>query len=264
MGRRVIKRRFLPSPLADLVLSGWWEAPYHYAQDSDPWLGSTSAGDSDEIVLSYNGSPTDLGPGLNGYASAQFEGVHNSIFCYYATGPGVTPARIDRVFSRTGYGGAILLKPDEVNAPQPGQDARASRGIWQDADQTKLGSSIDTTDGITLNHSDGGPLKTAAIGYVADDFAVYLWGFDGTQIWIRRNRGARVYVSAGPIVNPFDGTGTFHVGDNWGGGGSDEAGQSHFSGEMLDILTARQPFTSDQELAIVDALETKYSRGFDD
>jgi hypothetical protein len=265
MGRVILRGRPPIFALESLVLSGRFSSPYHYAPDSAPWFSLASAGDSGSngLNLSYNGSPTDLGPGLNGFPSAQFEGVHNSIYSY--TGAAGTanliPARIDRFFSRTGYGVVFVAKPNVVNAPQPGADERSSRGMFNDGGQTKLSLNIDT-NGVHLCHVGTSGLKVATVAYAVGDFAVYIGGFDGTNLWMRRNRGTRASVTAAPIANPFDGTGAFHVGDNWGGGGSDEAEQSHYSGQILDILTARQPFTLTEEANIVAAFEAKYARSF--
>lgn len=217
---------------ATLALTGWWRAAY---PPSPPWTSIASAGTSGARELTEATNPPTAGTALNGFNTANFDGVNDIINGADA---------LSTYGSATAGSLAFLIYADTL--PADTGVVRTNAALLLDSNVYFVVAVCDS--GVAVNLFDVGWKATPYAALVPGAWTFVQVRWDSTTLSVRTNNNPWQDVPCGAIA---DVTGTITLGQGNTG--------PFFDGRIASFIASQSAFTTAQFDQLRDYVNTRYA-----
>lgn len=183
---------------ATLALTGWWRGSY---DGSGTWSGTASAGSSGTRSLVELTNKPSSGTAVNGFNPATFDGVNDKL----------GGAAVSTYMTVAAYAGWALVNVSSISTNSAAPALYDNVTIWSNG--AFGGLVLRSTGTVTLFHFDGSQQEVAA-SFSTATWQLVQWKYDGTNLKVRVNGGARSSTAAGSLS---DLTSTFYLSNRYDG-----------------------------------------------
>jgi hypothetical protein len=220
---------------AELVISGWWRAPYA----GSPFTPTASAGTSgaNGNLITSGAAPT-VGTSVNGYAPASCNGTTQSFVPGTAPGTDLWTAAAGTSIVLAKAASGIAATANFYDEPCLATDNSGN-----------LGMSF-TTSGVRAGVYIAGSKQTAFIAQATGAWFMAAGRWDSTNVNLRVNSTDATPVAAAGVVGVGSGAGFLrnYISAQW------------FEGDALEIITARTALTAANLSDIRSYMATRYNQ----